>query len=213
MVACKVILSENWSLVFYQQSYEHDYSKLWGVNGKLQWIKLEHPVYNKEMACLVACKAEKIKFSWSPFPSWFQADSWTNRYYRMMTHKGSLVASTPAGIHRDPGSESSLALSSLKRRGYIIEQYWSMKMKNQGSILVSINLFIVKSMEFSSSASMRRTASMDIFMIVCILWKIYDEEAIKREFTFTILSAYFINHETNKPVDPRFKTTIQVVIL
>jgi hypothetical protein len=50
-------------------------------------------------------------------------------------------------------------------------------------------------------------------MIVCILRKIYDEEAIKREFTFTILSAYFINHETNKPVDPRFKTTIQVVIL
>lgn len=27
-----------------------------------------------------------------------------------------------------------------------------------------------------------------------------------------MLSAYFINHETSKPVDPRFNTTIQVVI-
>lgn len=31
--------------------------------------------------------------------------------------------------------------------------------------------------------------------------------------TLTMLSAYFINHDTNKPVEPRFKTTIQVVIV
>jgi hypothetical protein len=34
-----------------------------------------------------------------------------------------------------------------------------------------------------------------------------------KAITFTILSAYFIIHETSKPVDPRFNTTIQVVIL
>lgn len=34
-----------------------------------------------------------------------------------------------------------------------------------------------------------------------------------KAITFTILSAYFINHDTSKPVDPRFNTTIQVVRL
>lgn len=31
--------------------------------------------------------------------------------------------------------------------------------------------------------------------------------------TFTILSAYFINHDTSNPVDPKFNTTTHVVRL
>jgi hypothetical protein len=41
------------------------------------------------------------------------------------------------------------------------------------------------------------------------------KKACKRveRYTFTILSACFINHETKRPVDPRFNTTNQVVIV
>jgi len=39
---------------------------------------------------------------------------------------------------------------------------------------------------------------------------IYDYRK-NRKITFTILSAYFISHDTSKPVDPKFKTTIHVV--
>ena len=55
-------------------------------------------------------------------------------------------------------------------------------------------------------------------MLVMKAVKKYDNKTMDvslnvKAYTFTILSAYFINHETSKPVDPRFSTTIQVVIL
>ena len=55
-------------------------------------------------------------------------------------------------------------------------------------------------------------------MLVMKALKKYDNKTMDvslnvKAITFTILSAYFINHETSKPVDPRFNTTIQVVIL